>query len=124
MNTDKLLLLYTCLQFGYHKHVRTRYKLNVNQLHVLTSIYYALKVNPKRWKGSVKQCIRTLNPQMRPQYILRDLHVLNDKELITYNEINPKNYGVKLTKEGERVIIELFDAESITTYIEGEKDKI
>lgn len=124
MNTDIRLLLYHSMQYGYNKHVRTKYRINGPQLSILTAIYYATKVNPKRWQGSVKQCIRTLNPQLRADYIIRDLHVLKDRELITYTEIAPKNYRVKLTSEGIRVIEELFNVEAIDTYIRDNKDRV
>jgi hypothetical protein len=123
INTDVRLLLYHCLQFGYHKHVRTSYRINVNQLSILTAIYYATQINPKRWKGSVKQCIKTLNPQLNGHYILRDLDILDSRGLITYNERHPKDYKIKLTSEGKQVISSLFDPEAIDSFIEANRDK-
>ena len=124
MNTDHLLLLFSCMHYSYDKHVRTNYRINVNQLSILASIYYATKINPKRWQNSVKQCIKRLNPQMNSYYILRDLQILNDRGLIDYNEETPKKYWVKLTKTGKQVIEELFNTESIVSFIEANKDRV
>jgi hypothetical protein len=81
-------------------------------------------VNPQRWGRSVKQCIKRLNPQMNSHYILRDLDILNHRDLIDYNEINPKNYKISLTTEGINVIEGLFNPERIDSYIESNKDKV
>jgi len=124
MNIDERLILYTCLQYGYSKLVRTSYRLNTFQLNVLIAIYYGSIINPQRWGKSIKQCIKTINPHMNSFYILRDLNVLNNKGLIDYNETNPKKYWVKLTKEGKQVIEGLFDTDSIDYYIGRMKDKI
>lgn len=121
MNTDETLLLYHCLQYSYNKHVRTNYRINVNQLSILISIHYATNLNPKRWKGSVKQCIKTLNPQMNSYYILRDIEILNQRGLISYEEETPKRYKIEMTNEGRDIIERLFDRESVYSYIEGNK---
>jgi hypothetical protein len=123
MNTDNRTLLYHCLQHSYNKHVRTSYRINGPQLSILIAIYYATQINPKRWQGSVKQCIKTLNPQLNGHYILRDLDILDSRGLITYNEKHPKDYRIELTSEGKRVISSLFDPEAIDSFIEANRDK-
>ena len=124
MNTDIQTLLFSCLQYSYNKHVRTRWRINNPQLSILSSIYYAIHGNPKRWRGSIKQCIRRLNPQLGPDYIIRDLHKLDQVGLITYSEVSPKDYSIKLTRDGKELIESLFNTESIVSYIEVNKDRL
>lgn len=123
INTDERVLLYNCLQYGYSKHVRTSLRINVNQLTILSAIYYGTTINPQRWQRSIKQCIKTLNPHMNGYYIIRDINILNDRGLINYSERHPKDYSIKLTKEGKAVIERLYDPISIDQYLSANKDK-
>ena len=123
INTDNRLLLYTCMQYGYHKHVRTNLRINTYQLTILSAIYYGNHINPQRWQRSIKQCVKTLNPHMNGYYIIRDINILNDRGLIDYSERHPKDYSIKLTKEGKAVIERLFDPKGIDAYLLANKDK-
>ena len=124
MNTDIKLLLYHCLQYSYNKRIRTKHRINGPQLNILTAIYYGLVINPQRWGRSIKQCIRTLNPQLDANYVIRDIVVLDNKGLITYSEISSKNYTIELTSEGKQLIEQLFDKKAIDSYIRDNRDRV
>ena len=113
------LLMYHCLQYSHNKAIRTKYRINGPQLNILISIYYGTQINPQRWGRSIKHCIRHLNPHLGPHYILRDIVLLDNKDLIKYSEQTPKKYSITITGEGMGIVEGLFNPESLDTFIRG-----
>ena len=114
---DVKTLLYNSLQFRYHKHIRTKYKIKTPQIQVLSALYYVtILFNPPQ--GGVKSQLYSLLPHIDRVFINRSLSKLVVAGLIEYDRGDGAyNYSLTLTPTGIEVIESLFTVGKVEEFL-------
>lgn len=114
MQIDKKALAFTFLQYAHTKAIRDQYRINGPALSLLCTLYYSEQyLNPLK-RGGIKTRLFKLNPQMNYYKFTEWLNDLERSGLIAYSSGNKlQNYTMKTTKEGRRVIEQLYSVHSI-----------
>ena len=109
MAIDKKVLAYSFLQFNHSKRLRDQWRIKLPALHLLCTLYYSENFLKPPERGGVKNRLYTLNPQLNYYRMGMYLDSLETVGLIRYKSGNNlQNYTIEITKEGEKLINELF----------------
>ena len=112
MATRDDIIIYSVMQYAHNQKLRRTYRIGAHHVQMLCAMYYLDKINPP--KIGKRTRLQEINKLFNQDKVDRLLNDLKDRDLVVWEKTdNPRVYELHLSKEGTRVVKELFSEESI-----------